>query len=54
MARTDPDVPEVLKEQAWDLYNKRTFSPNWLAEADELVASWYGGMIARDWDSLTR
>lgn len=53
MARTDPDVPAVLKTQAWDLYTQRNFSPNWLAQADELVASWYGGMIARDWDALT-
>lgn len=53
MARTDPDVPAVLKTHAWDLYTQRTFSPNWLAEAEELVASWYGGMIARDWDALT-
>ena len=54
MARTDPDVPDNLKEQAWDLYNERSFNPNWLDKANELVGSWYGGMIERDWASLTR
>lgn len=54
MARTDPDVPDNLKEQAWELYNERSFNPNWLDRANELVGSWYGGMIERDWASLTR